>query len=49
MYQEHLHKITEDSKNQRIKRDEIITNLRKQMSAVENQLQTTRVQLEADR
>ncbi len=49
MYQDHLHKITEDSENQRIKRDEIIKTLRKQVSAVEVELQKTRVQLEADK
>lgn len=49
MYQDHLHKITEDSESQRTKRDEIIKTLRKQVTAMEVELQRTRVQLEADR
>ena len=49
MYQDHLLKITEDSESQRSKRDEIIKNLRKQVTALEIELQRTRVQLEADR
>ena len=49
MYQDHLHKITEDSESQRTKRDEIIKTLRKQVTAMEVELSRTRVQLEADR
>ena len=49
MYQDHLHKITEDSEKQRNKRDEIIRGLRKQVSALEVQLHNTQVKLEADR
>ena len=49
MYQEHLHKITEDGESQRYKRDEIIKSLRKQVTAMDVELQRTRVQLEADR
>lgn len=49
MYQDHLLKITEDSESQRSKRDEIIKNLRKQVTALEIELQRARVQLEADR
>ena len=49
MYQDHLHKVTEDSESQRSKRDEIIKTLRKQVTAMEVELQRALVQLEADR
>ena len=48
MYQDHLHKITEDSESQRNKRDEIIRNTRKQLGSMEVELQRTRTQLEAE-
>ena len=49
MYQDHLHKITEDSESQRSKRDEIIKNLNKRLTTMDGELQRTRAQLEADR
>lgn len=49
MYQDHLHKITDDSEKQRIKRDKIIEGLRKQLSAIEAELKNTRTQKETDR
>lgn len=48
MYQDHLHKITDNSESQRVKRDGMIKDLKKQLSATEVGLQKTRVQLETD-
>lgn len=48
MYQDHLHKITEDSESQRNKRDEIIRNTRKQLASMEVELQRTHTQMEAE-
>lgn len=44
MYQDHLHKITQDSEHQRQKRDEMIKNLKTQLSKAEGELQNTRAQ-----
>ena len=49
MYQDHLHKITQDSEHQRQKRDEMIKNLRTQLSKTEGELQNARAQLAAEK
>lgn len=46
MYQDHLHKITDDSEKQRLKRDKIIEGLRKQVSTLEVDLQKSRLEKE---
>lgn len=48
MYQDHLHKITEDSESQRNKRDEIIRNNKEKLTSMDVELQRTRAQLEAE-
>lgn len=48
MYQDHLHKITQDSENQRQRRDEIIKNLQTKLSNSEGELQKTRAKHAAD-
>ena len=49
MYQDHLHKVTQDSEHQRQKRDEMIKNLKIQLTKTEGELQNTRAQLVADK
>lgn len=44
MYQDHLHKVTQDSEHQRQKRDEIIKAVKMQLSNTEAELQNTRAQ-----
>ena len=41
MYQEHLHKMTQDSENQRQRRDDIIKSLKTQLTNSEGELQKT--------
>lgn len=48
MYQDHLHKITQDSENQRQRRDEIIKNLQSKVSHSEGELQKTRAKHATD-
>lgn len=48
MYQDHLHKITQDSENQRQRRDEIIKNFQTKLSNSEGELQKTRAKHAAD-
>ena len=48
MYQDHLHKITQDSENQRQRRDEIIKNFQTKLSNSEGELQKTRAKHGAD-
>lgn len=48
MYQDHLHKITQDSENQRQRRDEIIKSLQTKLSNSEGELQKTRAKHGAD-
>ena len=48
MYQDHLHKVTQDSEHQRQRRDDIIKALKMQLSTVEGELQKTRSQHMAD-
>lgn len=48
MYQDHLHKITQDSENQRQRRDEIIKNLQTKLSNSEGELQKIRAKHAAD-
>lgn len=48
MYQDHLHKITQDSENQRQRRDEIIKTLQTKLSNSDGELQKTRAKNAAD-
>ena len=49
MYQDHLHKITDDSEKQRMKRDQLIESLKKNMSTTDAELKKTRLKQETDR
>ena len=49
MYQDHLHKITDDSEKQRLKRDQLIESLKKNMSTADAELKKTRLKQETDR
>ena len=49
MYQDHLHKITDDSEKQRMKRDQLIESLKKNMSTTDAELKKTRSKQETDR
>ena len=49
MYQDHLHKITDDSEKQRRKRDQLIESLKKDMSTADAELKKTRLKQETDR
>ena len=48
MYQDHLHKITQDSENQRQRRDEIIKTLQTKLSNSDGELQKTLAKHAAD-
>ena len=49
MYQDHLHKITDDSEKQRLRRDQLIESLKKNMSTTNAELKKTRLEKETDR
>ena len=49
MYQDHLHKITDDSEKQRSKRDQLIESLKKNMSTADAELKKARLKHETDR
>lgn len=49
MYQEHLHKVTQDSEHQRQRRDDIIKNLKTQLSSTEGEMQKSRAKHDTEK